>query len=108
MSEWPTTGSATIVIQASPQAAYDFVTDLTRLPTLSPENQRCEFLDGHTTIEEGATFRGWNRKGDYEWNADCLVLTAEPGREFAFKVPQSGSTQPPGSTSSRPKATGFA
>lgn len=85
--EWPTTGSATIVIDATPEAAYAFVTDLDKLPTLSPENQRCEFLDGHSTIEPGAQFRGWNRAGDYEWHADCLVLTADAGKEFTFKVP---------------------
>ena len=68
--EWPTTGSASIRIAASPEAAYDYVTDLATLPTLSPENQRCEFIEGSTEIVEGALFRGFNENGGYEWNAE--------------------------------------
>ena len=58
MSEWPTTGSASIVIASTPQAAYDYVTDLEKLPTLSPENQRCEFLDDNTSIKVGGHVSG--------------------------------------------------
>ena len=86
-TEWPTTGSASIRIAATPQAAYDYVTDLTTLPTLSPENQRCEFIEGWTEITEGALFRGHNENGGYEWSADCRVLEAQPGRVFSFVVP---------------------
>lgn len=85
--EWPTTGSASVVIDASPADAYAFVTDLEKAPTLSPENQRCEFIEGSTEIAVGAQFRGWNKNGDYEWSADCLVMSADPGVEFSFKVP---------------------
>ena len=85
--EWPTTGSASIRIAASPEAAYDYVTDLATLPTLSPENQRCEFIEGSTEIVEGALFRGFNENGGYEWSAECRVLEAERGRVFSFLVP---------------------
>ncbi len=84
---WPTTGSASIHINATPQEAYEFVTDLERAPSLSPENQRCEFIEGSTEVVEGALFRGHNNNGGYEWTADCRVLTADPGREFSFLVP---------------------
>lgn len=87
MDESPTTGSASIRIDASPGAVYAFLTDLETLPTISPENQRCEFLEGSDAIEVGASFRGHNKSGDYEWHADCVVTVAEPGREFAFEVP---------------------
>lgn len=80
-------GSATIHIDASPAEVYALLTDLGRLPTFSPENQRCEFLDGSTEIAVGARFRGYNKAGDYEWHADCEVSVAEPGREFTFVVP---------------------
>ncbi|MCP5029530.1 MAG: SRPBCC family protein [Actinomycetia bacterium] len=86
-TEWPTTGSASITIDASPAEAYAFVTDLDKLPLLSPENVRCEFTGDSTTIGEGATFKGHNKNGDYEWSADCLVKVAEPGRQFSFLVP---------------------
>ena len=85
--QFPTTGSATIEIEASPGAVYAFLTDLERLPTISPETERCEFLDGHDSIAVGSRFRGQNRAGDYTWHADCEVTIAEPETTFAFEVP---------------------
>lgn len=85
--EYVTTGSASIRIDASPTAVYDHLTDLEKLPLLSPENVRCEFLGGGDRIEVGARFRGHNKAGDYEWHADCDVVVADPGKEFAFVVP---------------------
>ena len=40
-----TTGSASVRVAAAPDAVFAALTDLDVLPTLSPENQRCEFLD---------------------------------------------------------------
>ncbi len=92
--EYPTTGSASIRIDASPDQVYAFLTDLEKLPTCSPENVRCEYLEGAESIEEGTSFRGHNKSGDDEWHADCKVTIAQPGRSFAFEVPpgQSYST----------------
>lgn len=88
MSEqYPTTGSASVEVAASPDAVYEFLTDLERLPTVSPENERCEFLEGHSAMEVGARFRGHNRAGDYTWHADCEVTIAEPAQALAFEVP---------------------
>jgi uncharacterized protein YndB with AHSA1/START domain len=83
----PTSGSATIEIDAPVGEVFAILTDLDRLPTLSPENQRCEFLGDSTEIAVGATFRGHNRKGDYEWHADCVVTEFDAGRSFAYEVP---------------------
>ncbi len=83
----PTRGSASVHVAASPAAVFAYLTDLDRLPGLSPENQRCEFLGGSTQVEVGARFRGHNRAGDYEWHADCEVTVYEPNREFAYVVP---------------------
>lgn len=83
----PTTGSATVEVGASANAVYAFLTDLDRLPTLSPENNRCEFLSDATAIAVGVRFRGYNKSGDYEWHADCEVTVAEPGKTFAYIVP---------------------
>lgn len=87
LNESPLHGSASVHVDASPAAVFALLTDLDRLPTLSPENERCEFLDGSSTIEVGATFRGHNRAGEYEWHADCVVTELEPGRRFAYEVP---------------------
>lgn len=85
--EYPIAGSASVHVTASPEQVYALLTDLERLPGLSPESQRCEFLGDSSHIEVGATFRGHNTAGTYEWHADCVVTVAEPGRSFAYEVP---------------------
>jgi len=86
-TELPTTGSATVDVDASAQDVYAFLTDLDRLPTLSPENQRCEFLGDASAIAVGVRFRGHNKAGDYEWHADCEVTVADQDKSFAYIVP---------------------
>ncbi len=85
----PVHGSAMVRIDASPDAVFALLTDLGRLPELSPENQRCELFEGSSAVGVGARFRGYNRSGDYEWHADCEVTVFEPGRRFAYVVPPS-------------------
>lgn len=89
MEQFPTTGSATVDVTATASDVYAFLTDLDRLPTLSPENVRCEFRGEATAIAVGVRFRGYNKARDYEWHADCEVTVAEPGRAFAYEVPPS-------------------
>ena len=86
-NDLPTTGSATVQVNASAADVYAFLTDLDRLPTLSPENQRCEYLNDATAVDVGVRFRGHNKAGDYEWHADCEVTVADPGSRFAYVVP---------------------
>ena len=83
----PIDGSAAVRIDATPQEVFAILTDLGELPALSPENRRCELLEGWTELAVGARFRGHNRAGDYEWHADCEVTEFEPGRRFAYVVP---------------------
>ncbi len=85
--EYPTTGSASVEVDASAEDVYAFLIDLDRLPTLSPENERCEFLGDATAVAVGVRFRGFNRARDYEWHADCEVTVADRGRAFAYVVP---------------------
>lgn len=87
MENFPTSGSASVIVSATPTEVYDHLTDLTKLAALSPENVRCELLEGSDAITVGARFRGYNKAGDYEWHADCVVTEAKPGRAFAFEVP---------------------
>jgi uncharacterized protein YndB with AHSA1/START domain len=84
---WPIDGSARVRVDASPDEVFALLTDLDELPQLSPENERCELLEGFTEVGPGARFRGHNRAGDYEWHADCEVTVFEPGRRFAYVVP---------------------
>ena len=82
-----TEGSATVDVNGSASDVFAYLTDLDRLPGLSPENVRCEFLEGSTEVAVGSTFRGHNKARDYEWHADCLVTEFEPAKAFAYSVP---------------------
>lgn len=82
-----TTGSATIEIDASPSAVYAVLTDLSRISEVSPECYKAEWEDGATGPEVGAAFRGYNKAGDNNWDAGCIVVAADPGKSWAFKVP---------------------
>jgi len=74
----------TIHVAAPPQDVYALVSDVTRTPELSPEILSCSWLDGATGPAVGARFVARNRAGRMSWNNRPVVLTAEPGREFAF------------------------
>jgi uncharacterized protein YndB with AHSA1/START domain len=74
----------TIDIAAPPDAVYDLIADIHRMGEWSPECYRCEWLDGAKAPSEGARFRGYNRRGRYQWERTAVVNTADRGREFTF------------------------
>lgn len=82
-----TTGSASIDIEASPEVVWNLLTDFERIGELSPECYKIEWEGDSEALEVGATFRGYNKAGGNEWDAGCEVVAAEPGKEWAFKVP---------------------
>jgi hypothetical protein len=82
-----TTGNAHVDIAAGPDEVYAILTDLSRISELSPECYKAEWEGDSTGPVVGATFRGYNRNGDQEWDAGCVVVAAEPGKEWAFEVP---------------------
>lgn len=81
-----TGGSAGVEVDASPEVLYDLVSDVKRMGEWSPECVRCEWLDGATGPAVGARFRGSNKHGKARWATKSVVVTAEPGRAFAFAV----------------------
>ncbi len=87
--EYATEGSATVRVEASPEAVFAYLTNLELLPGLSPENVRCEYLNEATELAVGVKFRGHNEAKaiDYKWHVDCEVTVLEPNREFAYEVP---------------------
>ncbi len=80
----PAEVSERIVVRAPVEAAYHAVADVRRMARLSPE---CFGVwvyrrrDGRPD-----RFIGFNRRKAYVWFTTCRVVTAEPGREFAFDV----------------------
>ena len=84
MSDVPS-GSDSIFIAAPPQQVYAFLTDVSKLGTLSPECIRSEWNAGQS-LGVGATFHGWNRAGDHTWDVDCAVSAVVQNQEFAFRA----------------------
>lgn len=69
---------------ASPEAVFAAISDITRMGEWSPENVKCEWIDGHDKAEIGAMWLGHNRNGDKEWKTKAQVTEFEPNRRFAF------------------------
>lgn len=79
-------------IEASCEALYDVVADVTRTPQLSPEVVACEWLDGATGPAVGGRFRARNHAGrGPDWNNEPVVTVADRGREFAFSRTERGA-----------------
>lgn len=73
-------------IAADPRAVYDLVSDVTSMGRWSPETRSCRWIGGATGPVVGARFRGANRQGWRRWSTTCTVVSADPGRQFAFDV----------------------
>jgi hypothetical protein len=83
-------------IEATPEALYDIVADVTRTPELSPEVAHCEWIDGATGPVVGARFRAKNSVGrGPNWHNKPVVTVADRGREFVFErtEPFAGTVQ---------------
>ncbi len=90
---WLRQDSQSIVIEASAGPIYELVADLPRMGDWSPECRQVEWLDGSTRPTRGATFIGHNQGGPLglmKWARRGRVLTAEPGRAFAFVTEEGG------------------
>lgn len=79
-------------IEASPEAVYDVVADVTRTPELSPEVVACEWIEGASGPVVGARFRARNHVGrGPDWHNRPVVVVADRGREFAFARTEKGA-----------------
>lgn len=86
--------SVTVHMQATPEAVWDLVSDVTKIGRYSPETFEAEWLDGATGPAVGVSFRGHvkrNGRGPTYWTT-CKVVGCEPGREFTFAVVQGDKT----------------
>ena len=79
--------SVSSVIAADPATLYGLISDVTRMPEYSPETVKVSWTDKSATPHVGATFKGVNKLGFLSWSTKPTVTVAEPGRQFAFKVP---------------------
>lgn len=74
-----------IDVDASPQAVYDVVSDVTRTGEWSPVCVSCEW-DAGEGPEVGAHFTGTNEVPGRTWQTRSEVVAADPGRAFAWEV----------------------
>jgi uncharacterized protein YndB with AHSA1/START domain len=90
---WLTTDSQAVVIDAPAERVYEMVADMPRMGEWSNECAQVEWIDGASAPAVGARFVGHNRtgpRGVIKWSRHGTVLTAEPGREFAFATEEGG------------------
>ncbi len=76
--------SDSIEIAASPEALYALLSDVTRTGEWSPSCVSCTWHDDGP--REGARFTGRNEDHGRVWETVSTVVTADPGREFAWVV----------------------
>lgn len=82
--------SASVRISAPPEAIYAIVTDIAGMGRLSPECTGGKWLDGASGPAVGVRFKGTNKRGMARWSTTNTIVTAEPGRAFAFETKDSG------------------
>jgi hypothetical protein len=63
---------------------YAIVSDIGRIGELSPVCKSCQWDDADAAGKPGAWFTGHNVIGDFSWDTHCRVVSALPGREFAY------------------------
>ena len=79
------THSESIVINATPEAVYAVVSDVTRTGEWSPICEACWWDDG-AGPSVGSWFTGRNVKPDRTWETRSQVTVADPGRAFEWSV----------------------
>jgi hypothetical protein len=85
MRQQLTTDTVERYIEATPEAIYDVIADVTRTPERTPDIVRCEWLDGATGPAVGARFKSVNRQGrGPDWSNKPVVTVADRGVEFSF------------------------
>ena len=76
-----------LVMAAPPEAIYELIADVTRMPEFSPEVTKCSWAGGATGPAVGARFLGRSRHEALgEWSTTSSVVEFEPERVFAWAV----------------------
>jgi uncharacterized protein YndB with AHSA1/START domain len=76
----------TMHIDAPPEHVYALISDVTRMGEWSPECVKCAWQGDASSPAVGARFRGSNRQGWMRWTTTAEIVSADPGRLFAFTI----------------------
>lgn len=77
---------ASIRVDASPDAVWDVISDVTRIGEWSGECQECAWNDGARMPTPGVRFRGHNRRGGFRWTRINEVVLAERPRTLVWRT----------------------
>jgi len=80
------THQQSIVIEATPEALYDVVSDITRTGEWSPVCTACWWDDPCEAGQIGAWFTGRNELPERTWETRSQIAAADRGREFTWIV----------------------
>jgi uncharacterized protein YndB with AHSA1/START domain len=83
--------SASVDVDAPPEAVWSVVSDVTRMPEWSPELRKL-FIMGPKQPAVGMRMLGINRRGFAVWPTRSKVVRFEPGRAVSWKTQESGAT----------------
>ncbi|MFF5032968.1 SRPBCC family protein [Nocardia salmonicida] len=89
-----TTVFDSIDIAADPVSVYQQVSDPTLMGRWSPENRGARVTQARESTYVGMEFEGFNKRGFARWVTRCVVIAAEPGKVFAFRVEAIGVRRP--------------
>ena len=81
--------SATVVVDAEPEAVWEVLSDPVRMPEFSPELRKVFVIGGPGV---GTRIIGINRRKAVIWPTTSRVVRWEPGRAVAWKTRESGAT----------------
>jgi hypothetical protein len=91
MKQELSTDSVSRYIEATPEALYELISDVTRTPEYSPEVVKCTWKKGATGPAVGARFKAINHAGRIpDWPNWPIVTVADPGKTFAFERTEVG------------------
>ena len=77
-------------ISASPQEAWEIISNLESMGDLSPENNGGRWEKGVSEVQEGAIFRGKNQNGARRWSTKVLITKCEPPKKLSFSLQVAG------------------
>lgn len=87
--------SDSVVVDAPAETIYAQVSDPTQMGRWSPENRGAtlagDWADG---ARVGTVFDGHNERFGVGWTTRCVVMAADPGERFAFRVAAIGRHRP--------------
>lgn len=79
-------GRTEIVVEASLDAVWSIVSDVTRTGEWSHECREVRWLGGASAAAPGARFQGRNRAGVWRWGRICEVVSVEEKRRLTWRT----------------------